>query len=244
DGPERPGVNLDDAAQIYSECIGGITRGSLLGELLEERLKLCVSLGDRNTRPQFERIAVVFVGVVGELEREVDVGFSPAKTWPHNPNDFVGFVNQLNGTAHNVWIACVIALPKRIAENDDSLRILTKGCVGGNQPTAQHSGAAPVIGSFRGDVHPLDIFGKVAIGCGEVPAPHGDDAFERLGLAKQLDFGPVEAGETVVARFVREPNFHHAVSTRIGEGIEQYRVNNTEHGTCGCDAEGERKYGG
>ena len=100
-----------------------------------------------------------------------------------------------------------------------------------------------MIGSFRGDVHPSDIFGKVAIGGGEVPASQGDDAFKRLGLAKQFYFGPVEAGETVLAGLVREPDFHHAVGAGIGEGIEQHRVDDTEHSTCGGDAEGKGKYG-
>ena len=101
-----------------------------------------------------------------------------------------------------------------------------------------------MIGSFRGNVHPSDIFGKVAVGGGEVPASEGDDAFERLGLAKLLDFGPVEAGEAVLAGLVREPNFHHAVGAGVGEGIDQDGVDDAEDGACGGDAEGEGEYGG
>jgi hypothetical protein len=84
-------------------------------------------------------------------------------------------VDELDLAAHDLGIAEEIPLPELITEDHDGLWLLSGRRVGRNQPAAFQSGHAPVIGSVRGKVGGLDVFGKIAVGGGEVPPIHGDD---------------------------------------------------------------------
>ena len=50
---------------------------------------------------------------------------------------------------------------------------------------------------------------------------------------------PVEAGIPVVAGFVFQANFHHAIGPGIGERVDQDCVNHAEDGASSADAESE-----
>ena len=216
----------------------------VFGEAFEERLELGGGLGDGDAGFELEGDGLVDLWVLGELEREIERDVGPFEARRHDADDLVGLVDELDGAADDVGIAEVVALPEFVAEHDDGLRVVAEGGVGRDEPAAIECGHAPMIRIVGGDVGGLDVFGDVAVGGGEVPVVHADDAFDGFGLAELLDLRAVEAGVAGVAVFIEETDLHHAVGARVGEWVDEDGVNDGEDGACGADAEGERENGG
>ncbi len=101
-----------------------------------------------------------------------------------------------------------------------------------------------MIGGVGREVVGADVFGKVAVGGGEVPVVHRDDAIDGFGLSKLLDLRAVEAGVADVAGLIEKAELDHSVGAGVGEWVDQDGVNHAEDGACGADAESEGEDGG
>src|SRR4029077_13813739 len=97
------------------------------------------------------------------------------------------FVNEQEFPAEDVGIAHEISAPELIAEHRDALGIFTGRRVGGNEPAAFESWNAEVTRGIGGDGNGLQVFGKVASGCCQVPPIQADDAFHAVSLAKLIE---------------------------------------------------------
>ena len=184
--PHRPGIHLDDAAQVDAELIG-IARRRLGGELLEDRLQLGVGLRGGDAGPDLQGGAVIDVGLCPDLERHVDIRFAPAEPRRHHADDLIVLAHELNRPPDHRRIAGVVALPELIAEHDDADRILPRRRIGGDQPAPEHRRRAPVIGRVGRDVGGDDVFGDIAVGGGEIPAVLPDDAFDGARLPQLIE---------------------------------------------------------
>ncbi len=122
----------------------------VFGEALDDRLEFGGGLSDGDAGLEPERDAFVDVRIFGELEREIELGFGPLEAGRHDADDLIGFVDELDGAADDVGIAEVVALPEFVGEDDDGLRVLAEGGVGGYEPAAIERGDSPVIGGVRG----------------------------------------------------------------------------------------------
>src|SRR5215469_8223156 len=111
--------------------------GRFLGELFEQRLQLGVSRGVGHPWPEPNRWVVSIVGTARHFQWEIDICVLPGKSGRHDAYDGVGLVNQLYRAAHHRRIAIEMALPERITQNSDGLRVLPFGRVGRNKRAAQ-----------------------------------------------------------------------------------------------------------
>jgi hypothetical protein len=150
----------------------------------------------------------------------------------------------LDGAADDVGIAEIVALPEFVCKDDDGLRFLAWRRVRGDQPTAHDGWNAPMVGSVGRKVDGPYVFGKVAVGGGEIPVVLGDDAFDGLGLADLVELWTVEAGVAIIAGFIFQAGFHDAVGAGVGEWIDKNSVDDAEYSACGADSQGEGEDGG
>src|SRR6185503_17543439 len=178
-----------NASQMHSEAVR-IPRRRVLGELFQDRLQLGVRPGSGHAEADFERHSKIDVGVRRDLQRQVDIRLAPAEARRHHARDPIRLPNQLDGTPNNVGIAAVISLPEPVTEHDHRFWLLPGRSVRRNQPPALQRGRSPVIRSVWTYVRRLDIFGKVAVGGGEVPTIYANDAFDGLDLTKLFDLRP------------------------------------------------------
>jgi hypothetical protein len=197
-------------------------RRRVLGELFEKRLKLGIRSRVGDSGAQADARLKSNIGIVGELEGEIDVGVGDSETRGHDAHDGVIFVNELEVAADHRGIRIEVALPKAITEDHHGLRILAIGSVGRNQGAAEERGYAEMRAGVRGELNGGDVLREVLIGGGEVPsAPTRGDTFDAFGFAEGFELRAVDADPTSVAALVDYVEFDHAVGAEIGVGIDE-----------------------
>ena len=140
-GPHRSRIQLDDAAEVDLKRVR-VASLLVLCEFLQNRLQLGVGFRRRHARADLQGRAEGNVGIGHDLERDVDVGFAPAKPRGHHADDLIVLANELDRTADHCRVSRVIALPELVAEHHDPRRILTQRRIGRNQPSS-HEGWTP-----------------------------------------------------------------------------------------------------
>ena len=113
--------------------------------------------------------------------------------------------------ADNTGISVVVSLPELITQDGYILRVLALGRIRWQQPAPQQHGHAKKVESVGSEIHSLNVFGKIALGRGEVPSIHGSSALDRSGLAKLLQLRSVEVYKTAISGAVVNRQMHHAV---------------------------------
>ena len=114
------------------------------GELFEQRLQFGVGRGVGHSRPEPNRWVIKVVGTARHLQGEIDIGILPGKSRRHDAHNGVGLVNQLNRASHHLGVSIEMALPERITENRDGLRVLPFGRVGRNKRATQQGRDAEI----------------------------------------------------------------------------------------------------
>ena len=156
------------------------------------------------------------------------------EVFPQDSDDGVGLVAQGEGLAHDCGIAGEGALPEAVAEDGYFAavgRVLLRG-----EGAAQDDWGAEEAEVGLGDVDAVELLGAVA---GEVEAGAGYVVggyfLKEVGLALVgVELG--DGGEEVVGQDGRVEELNHAVGVGVGEGLEEYRVDDGEDGGVGSDA--------
>src|SRR5580700_9115301 len=124
-------VLVGEALEVNPKVFWEGTRG-LFRENLKKRLE--VGLGGLRADTGLESNAgepEQCARVVGDLQRKVDVGHGPCEARRQDPDYCVVPVGHRESLAYHLGIAGKAALPERKAQDDDRLRILPLGCIGG-----------------------------------------------------------------------------------------------------------------
>src|SRR5215467_14123889 len=108
---------------MHSEFLGEV-RGSLSGELFEERLQLGVGRRVRYSRPQTNARLERYVWIAANLERGIHIGVADREPLGHHANDRVILMNELQSASNHARIRVVVAPPEGIAEQYHGLRVL------------------------------------------------------------------------------------------------------------------------
>src|SRR5258708_6868256 len=99
-----------------------------------------------------------------------------------------------------------------------------------------------MIGSVGGNIRRWNIFGKIAVCRGKVPAILSHDAFDGLGLTNLLKLCAAHSGIAVLAGLILEAEPHHAVRASVGKRVNEDGVDYAEN-RAGCpNSERQRHY--
>jgi hypothetical protein len=101
-----------------------------------------------------------------------------------------------------------------------------------------------MIERVRGNSDALDILGEIAVGGGEIPPVDGHDAVDRSRLVELLKLLAVQDYVVIVAGFVLQAKFDHAVGAGVRVRVEENGVNEAEDGAGGANADGQGEDGG
>src|SRR5439155_18994390 len=138
----RPREHLDDAAQVDSKRVR-VAPWGVRRELLQNGLQLGIRFLGGYARPDFEGYAVIDVGLRPDLERQVEVRFTPAKPWGHHADDLIVFANELERAPDHGRVAQVIPLPELVTKHHDACRVLTGRRVSGDEPSSDEGRNSP-----------------------------------------------------------------------------------------------------
>src|SRR6266852_38995 len=97
--------------------------------------------------------------------------------------------------------------------------------------------------SIGSEIHSLNVFGKIAFGCGEARPVHRGNALDATGLSKLLQLRSVEVDKEGVALSFVNSQVHHAVRIGIGIRVHQDAVDHAEHRRSGADAQRQGQNG-
>ena len=127
----------------------GIILRGLFCKFFQDGLEFSAGLGGCHSRAEFQRSSEIDMRVLRDMQREIDLSVAPFEARRHHADDLISLVHELDFAANNIGIAQEVSLPELIAEDHDTLRLLSIGSVGRNQPAALESGNAPVVGRVR-----------------------------------------------------------------------------------------------
>src|SRR5437762_2008163 len=91
-------VIVIDTLHTYAKLLGEMA-GGFLGKLLEQCLELAVRSRMSNAGFQFYEGLILDVGVISDLQREVNIGTPPGEARRHNTHNRVVLVDKLERTA-------------------------------------------------------------------------------------------------------------------------------------------------
>src|SRR5215472_3525861 len=130
--PQMSDVSVVETFDMHTKLFREMA-GRFLGELFEQRFEFGVGCGLAHTWPEPNRWVVNIVGADRHSQWEIDICILPGESRRHDAHDAVGLVNQLYRAAHHRRIAIEMALPERITQNGDRLRVLPFERVGRNK---------------------------------------------------------------------------------------------------------------
>ncbi len=133
-----------------------------------------------------------------------------------------------------------MALPEKVAEQDNPLRVLAVGRIGREQSASQHGRDAEITARVGAELDRRHILREIFARDSEIPRPpRGRDAFDALHLLQELELGAGEADKSVVSALVHNQQADHAIGALIGERIGEKSIDDTEDGCGGADSQGE-----
>src|SRR5882672_1456214 len=137
---------------MNSEDVGKIVR-HVVGELFHEWLQRGVGGGTADARPQEQIDDRCAPRISHQLQREIDVSFTPSESRRRDTHDLKIPVIELQRAAHYVRIGQVMFPPKFVRKNYNRSRVLTVHCVGWPKSTSKHRGHTEILKTIRDKAH-------------------------------------------------------------------------------------------
>src|ERR1700728_993731 len=143
-----------------------IMTGSLFSELLNQGLQLGVRRGVGDSRLQPDKGAEGNARIVGDLEREVDIGVFPSEARRQDSNNRVVLMDKLETPPDHRWVRVKMPLPKQVTENDNRLRVPPLRIVRRDQSAAQKGRYPEMTARVTGELNGRNILGQVFVRSG------------------------------------------------------------------------------
>ena len=141
-------------------------------------------------------------------------------------------------------VAVEAPMPEQVAQQDDRLRVLAVGSVGGDERTAVQRRHAEVAARVRRELDGRDILRQLVVSRGEIPgSPARGDHFRALELTQVAELRPGDTHIAVIAVLVDDDQVDHAVGALVRERVRQESVKDAENSGCGADPQRERNDG-